>query len=636
MIEETNTLGKTRKFEYEGRLLVRKTDRNGRVIEFEYNDFGQPVAEKWLSTDEKLIETIAYQFDMFGKLERVVDSSGVQTFGYDELDRNIQTVIQLAGLETPITLENRFDDANRRTQVTAKIGGKVDFVNQYVYNALGKVTGIAQQGSDILPKQVEYLYNAAGQRTSTSVFADANKVYDTLYQYDGLGRLTDLTHTNGEKVFASYDFGWDAANRITAFDFTYLGDQESKTAEYGYDQTSQLVEAGYNAFQPNETYEYDANGNRKAFETGKNNQLISDGVFDYKYDNEGNRIEKKSKTGEMTKFVWDHRNRLVKVVMPKETVTYSYDNQNRMTRRNTEFVIHDGWQIVLTLDPKGNVKNRNLWGAKQDELIAANDQFTLCDHLGSVRDIVDAGGKVLDHIEYNAFGKVVKQTRKSDCIFGYTGKMFDIVTELQWNINRWYDAGVGRWISEDPIEFHGGDFNLNRYVKNQPIAFIDTNGLVLQFLVVCEKVLQIVAGLITVGTALYHLYQYCKVCTSTTPDTCNSNPPTVDYCWDVRKSDNELLIYNVDETIERNKVAGVCTRKCGYIWGFNWCCHDRQKKFKDIAVYRCDPSQADQWVFHMWKNDPPIGGEPNQCGGQCKTILNSNGAAITCVPASQA
>jgi DNA polymerase-3 subunit beta len=45
-------------------------------------------------------------------------------------------------------------------------------------------------------------------------------------------------------------------------------------------------------------------------------------------------------------------------MMPKETVMYTYDHQNRMTRRNNEFVVHDGWQIVLMLDAKGKVKDR--------------------------------------------------------------------------------------------------------------------------------------------------------------------------------------------------------------------------------------------------------------------------------------
>ncbi len=42
---------------------------------------------------------------------------------------------------------------------------------------------------------------------------------------------------------------------------------------------------------------------------------------------------------------------------------------------------------------------------------------------------------------------------------------------------RYYDAGLGRFISEDPIGFGGSDFNLYRYVGNSPISFVDPLGL---------------------------------------------------------------------------------------------------------------------------------------------------------------
>jgi RHS repeat-associated protein len=54
--------------------------------------------------------------------------------------------------------------------------------------------------------------------------------------------------------------------------------------------------------------------------------------------------------------------------------------------------------------------------------------------------------------------------------------MRDNVSDLQWNINRWYDANVGRWCSEDPIGFNGGDNNLVRYVNNNPCFFSDQHG----------------------------------------------------------------------------------------------------------------------------------------------------------------
>jgi len=41
---------------------------------------------------------------------------------------------------------------------------------------------------------------------------------------------------------------------------------------------------------------------------------------------------------------------------------------------------------------------------------------------------------------------------------------------------RMYDPKLGRFISEDPIGFAGGDINLYGYVANQPTKFTDPNG----------------------------------------------------------------------------------------------------------------------------------------------------------------
>ena len=48
---------------------------------------------------------------------------------------------------------------------------------------------------------------------------------------------------------------------------------------------------------------------------------------------------------------------------------------------------------------------------------------------------------------------------------------------LQNNLNRWLDAESGKWLSEDPISFNGGDANLSRYVGNHPAGATDPNGL---------------------------------------------------------------------------------------------------------------------------------------------------------------
>ncbi len=142
---------------------------------------------------------------------------------------------------------------------------------------------------------------------------------------------------------------------------------------------------------------------------------------------------------------------------------------------NDETFVHDGWQVVMILNENGQVKDRYLWGTKQDELLCKNDEWMLGDHLGTVRDVID--GDKTTHFEYNAFGQMLEKTGDADCRFKYTGKLYDNIIGLQWNINRWYDPSVGRWISEDPIGFEAGDANLNRYVGNNIVAVIDPDGL---------------------------------------------------------------------------------------------------------------------------------------------------------------
>ena len=106
----------------------------------------------------------------------------------------------------------------------------------------------------------------------------------------------------------------------------------------------------------------------------------------------------------------------------------------------------------------------------------------MTDHLNRVRDIAkyDPGSDmttVVNHLIYDAFGKVTAESNPTiDSLFLFTGRPFDSDTQLQNNLNRWYDARVGRWLSEDPIGFAGGDGNLYRYVGNGTLRSSDPSG----------------------------------------------------------------------------------------------------------------------------------------------------------------
>jgi RHS repeat-associated protein len=61
----------------------------------------------------------------------------------------------------------------------------------------------------------------------------------------------------------------------------------------------------------------------------------------------------------------------------------------------------------------------------------------------------------------------------------------DTETGLYYYHARYYDPALGRFLSEDPIGFAGGQANLYAYVGNDPIDFTDPFGL--RRLTDCEK-----------------------------------------------------------------------------------------------------------------------------------------------------
>jgi len=81
--------------------------------------------------------------------------------------------------------------------------------------------------------------------------------------------------------------------------------------QHTYDATSQLTAADH-SYQTDESYTYDDNGNgtMSGSDTGDNNQLLSDGTYDYTYDDEGNRLTRTHiSSGDFTEYEWDHRSR---------------------------------------------------------------------------------------------------------------------------------------------------------------------------------------------------------------------------------------------------------------------------------------------------------------------------------------
>ena len=316
------------------------------------------------------------------------------------------------------------------------------------------------------------------------------------YTYDEFGRLTDLTHESKTDVLANYNWVYDETNRLTQFT------SPEGTANYTYDNLGQVTGANYD-YQDDESYSYDDNGNRTndGYVTGENNQLLSDGTYNYEYDAEGNRVRRiEIATGIVTEYEWDYRNRLTGVVTFDSSGNvisdsdYAYD---AFDKRIAKFVdadgdgagetvverfVYDGDHIALTFDGEGNLIERFFHGAEVDQVIAQENAggevlWALADHQGSVKMLLDSDGNLVNNITYDAFGGITVETNSDvNFRFSYTGREHDDETELDYYRARYRAPDLGRFISEDTIGFDSGDTNLYRYTFNSPLNYTDPDG----------------------------------------------------------------------------------------------------------------------------------------------------------------
>jgi RHS repeat-associated protein len=499
LTSETNELGDSRTSAYDAvGNLITSVDRNGRERTFSYDDLDRLVQEQWLNGSGNAVENINYTYDAAGQLLTASDSDSSNSFTYD-LGGRLTSVDNSGTPSIPeVVLTYGYDAVDNLTSVTDVIDGVAGGIETFTYDALDRVTSITQNGSNVAEKRVDFTYDAASQLTNLTRYNDltgSQLVAATDYTYDLAGRLTELAHSQGLTDLATYSLTYDGANRVTQFT------SPDGVATYNYDQISQVIGADYD-FQGDETYSYDSNGNRtnSGYVVGANNQLLSDGIYNYEYDAEGNRTRRTEiATGTVTEYTWDYRNRLTEVVTRDSSgniiqrVEAAYDAFDRRINLTVdadgdgaadtvENFVYDGSNIALVFDEAGNLSDRYLHGAEIDQILASEAAdgtvlWALTDNQGTVRDILDADGNIINQITYDSYGNVTSQTNPAiDFRYGYTGRELDEATGLMSYRTRYYDPSTGQFISEDPLSFGAGDPNLYRYVFNSPINAIDPSG----------------------------------------------------------------------------------------------------------------------------------------------------------------
>jgi len=371
--------------------------------------------------------TTAFTWDAGNRLTQIVDSlAGTIIRGYDMLDRLTQEVTPQG------TVSYTYDAAGRRTSLT--VLGQPTL--SYTYDTADRLTQITQGAAT-----VTLAYDPAGRRTSLSL---PNGV-STEYAWDAASRLTGLTYKNGPNVLGTLIYGYDTGGNRTLLNGTWArtGLPPALTAAT-YNAANQQVAVGGQALT------YDLNGN-----------LTSDGT---------------------TTYTWDARDRLVALTGPGVTASFNYDPLGRRPSKTingtaTSF-LYDGLNPVQE-QQGGNPVANLLTGLGIDEYLtrtdAAGTQAFLTDALGSTIALTDAAGTVPTSYTYEPFGHTTLIGAATTNAFEYTGREND-GTGLYYYRARYYSPALHRFLSEDPVGFHGG-VNFYAYVRNNPLRWGDPYGL---------------------------------------------------------------------------------------------------------------------------------------------------------------
>jgi RHS repeat-associated protein len=279
----------------------------------------------------------------------------------------------------------------------------------------------------------------------------------------------------------------------------------TRVITYTYDHLYRLTSADYSTGETF-AYGYDAVGNR----TVQTQTITSTTVTTYTYD-DANRLDYYYEDGDQTDlawddngnlltqgtsvYTWDAANRLVSAEVGGVVSTFAYNGLGQRTSQTvagvtTEYVLDVATglpEVIVATTGGSSTYYMQVSGQILAQYGSGAWAYALPDHLGSVRQFTNAGGQVTLAQSYDPFGNLFEATGSGASEFGYTGEQVDAGTELLFLRARYYDPGVGRFLSRDPwLGNTQRPQTLHRfaYVLNNAINYTDPSGRISKDLIV--------------------------------------------------------------------------------------------------------------------------------------------------------
>jgi len=416
---------------------------------------------------------------------------------------------------------------NRVFQTLRKVNpdGSTAEVFHYGYDALGRLCNAAFAQTPTLTNGVADWNKLPALRARTYNEFDAGgrlvrtETYKDTLVGDGViyGPFSS-SYTSTPIIGNEYGYELTGANRgLRTSSTSKIGNGTAWQTEwsdtYGYEAqrdylTSFSTTDG--ASSPNQTWSYDAAGNRAGATYDSLNRMTARSTISYTNDVLGNRTSR-TYNGVTVTYAWDVLNRMTQHSLTSgAVVSYEYRADGMRTRKlavgtgqQEILYLHDGQnpieEATFSNGPtRGNYTEivRNGLGARGIDYVEVfktgsptSVRFPLYDGHGNMTACLlrdGAGGFALtSRRAYDPWGAMRQwgthpsgasayQGAPSNRYVGSLGHQQDDDSGLYYMRARYYEPGSGRFISEDPAR---DGFNWFRYASNNPIHQVDATGL---------------------------------------------------------------------------------------------------------------------------------------------------------------
>ncbi|HEA3481084.1 TPA: RHS domain-containing protein, partial [Escherichia coli] len=412
-------------------------------------------------------EVIRFSYDRLGRMLSEETAQGILTHQYDELGNRTATTFPDGRTQRHLYYgSGHLQQINLDREVISEFTR--DHLHREVLRSQGRLS-------------TRQLYDPGGRLKRRETYSGMRGVVpetftDRQYSYSGEDELLKTRHSRRGET----DYFYDPTGRITAC----RSEDEGYLASWQYDAAGNLLgrRAGERATAENSVVPF--------------NRLMSYRGVHYRYDEFGRAVEKEGRSGTQS-YRYDAEHRMVEVTTARGTYRYVYDALGRRTEKqhispdgkpyNRTKFLWDGMRLAQESRPEGTGSLYIYRDQGSYEPLARVDKagkegpnrilYFHTDVNGAPEEMTDSDGKIVWETGYQVWGNTIQEKDHGgvEQNLRYQGQYLDRETGLHYNLHRYYDPDVGRFMVTDPIGLLGG-LNLYSYVPN-PLSWIDPLGL---------------------------------------------------------------------------------------------------------------------------------------------------------------